>query len=94
MAFYELGDYYFDKGEFENALRYFKQSRVETKDELDFKIGYCHFQLQKYDEALIAFSSLKAVGNDFEYDAAYFQGFIYYNRNEFKEAYCLTGSDI
>ncbi|MFY0627354.1 MAG: tetratricopeptide repeat protein [Reichenbachiella sp.] len=87
QAFYELGEYYFDKGDYENAIKYFKQSNTSNKDELKFKLGYSFFQLKNYSEALDVFSKLKGKGNNFEYDAAYFQGYIFYDREDFDSAY-------
>lgn len=86
-AFYELGDYYFGKGQYDSALAYFKKSEENESDELFFKIGYCQFHLKDYKASLNSFKKLKGVNNSYEYDAAYFQGYIYYSENDFKSSY-------
>ena len=74
-AFFELGNFYFERGEFSKASDFYEKSSKRT-DELNFKLGYSYFQIKKLDEAKKSFAELTGVKNQWGYDAAYFLGFI------------------
>ncbi|WP_420581303.1 tetratricopeptide repeat protein [Reichenbachiella sp.] len=86
-AFLDIADYYFDKGEFKDALSNFKKYDGHLTSENTFNKGYCQFYLNAYDEALKTFEKLEGSYSPAQSDAAYFQGYIYHSRGELDACY-------
>lgn len=55
-SYFALGDYYFDRAQFDVAIRYYlsaaKYQRSKRYGWSLFKLGWCHFNLGKYKDAL------------------------------------------
>lgn len=87
LSFY-LGQYYFRKSDFRNALDYFETSNIEnlTNEQITeqkFQLGYSYFYLQRFAAAKPLFDAIRQVkGNKYELDAQYYYGFIsFYDKN-------------
>lgn len=85
---YELGEYYFRKKDFADAIDYYDKAGIAnlTNEEiagLQFHKAYCYFTLQEFDKALPLFNSVRQIRKDPNYiDANYYYGFIsFYNQN-------------
>ncbi len=89
-AYGELGNYYFEKRDFAQAVNYFSQSKSQS-DEQSFKLGYSYFQIGEYDKALKELGKLKGKNNSWEKDAAYFIGFIHYENEDFSKSQKALG---
>lgn len=62
QAALEIGNYYFDRKEYEEALKYFDLATSATGqilDEITFKKGYSHFVIKDFSEAKKNFSQLR-----------------------------------
>ncbi|UXP31352.1 tetratricopeptide repeat protein [Reichenbachiella agarivorans] len=92
-AFFDLGNYYFDRGEYAEAIKNYDKSNEEYSTEMFFKKGYALFNLGKKEEALKSFAKLEGSYTEYEKDGAYFQGYILYHQGKVKESfkYLQTG---
>lgn len=76
-----LGDYFFYKKEYSQALEGYKfvnltQLTSEKKADIMFKQGFAHFQMKNTGPAIAAFDQVKNLNQGLSYDAAYYSGFI------------------
>lgn len=76
-----LGDYFFYKKEYNQALEGYKfvslnQLVPEKKADVMFKQGFAHFQLKDTNQAVAAFDQVKNLNHAISFDAAYYSGFI------------------
>ncbi len=91
IAFY-LGQYYFQKKDFGNALQYYDQSNIANLNnqqiaEMKFHQAYAYFIAQKFDKAKPLFNSIRQLPNDPNYiDANYYYGFLLFNDQKYEEA--------
>ncbi|MCV9386170.1 tetratricopeptide repeat protein [Reichenbachiella ulvae] len=85
-AYADLGNYYFDRGNYSEALKNYEKSQDDYNPELYFKRGYCHFSIGNYQKAKVSFSKLEGTFTSYEKDAAYFQGYMRYNDGQVEEA--------
>ena len=56
-----IGDSYYKKRQFENALSYLQKHASESKNVLRkdyYQLGYCYYNLQQYDSATVAFEKV------------------------------------
>ncbi|MFZ4105390.1 tetratricopeptide repeat protein [Flavobacterium sp.] len=90
QAYVEVATYYFENGNFPQALNYFDKidESVLTYDELEkynFQKGYAYFSAKNKKEAT---TYLNKVANSKEYgsQAKYYLGFMAYEGNDYKEA--------
>lgn len=88
-AYLDIANFFFNKGQYEQALENFRKSNVDLTSESIFRKGYCEFFLNQYDEALGTFSRLDGSFTPYEQDAAYFKGFILHSRGKYIESYSL-----
>lgn len=69
-----IGEVYFNRGEYAQALKYYDMARKEEADEAsavatcnhndnNYQVGYCHYMLKQYDSAA-AYLSKKVACND------------------------------
>lgn len=91
LAKFELGNYYFDKRKYKNAIRYFNDVSVSalSKDkwqEANFKIGYSYFQTEKYTEAKPYFDKVRAQTGKYYVSANYYYGYICYAEKNYSQA--------
>jgi len=92
------GDAYFRKSDYANALKYLDMYVKETpKDELlrsdHFQIGFCHYNLKNWPDALGEFNQATGEDDELSQNAVYHMADCYlrldqktYARNAFKEA--------
>ncbi|HET9057025.1 MAG TPA: tetratricopeptide repeat protein [Chitinophagaceae bacterium] len=87
LSFY-LGQYYFRKNNFRDAVEYFELSNIENLNndqiiEQKFQLGYSYFYLQQFTQAKPLFDAVRQVnGNKYQPDAQYYYGFIlFYDKN-------------
>lgn len=85
---YQLGEYYFRKENFTEALKYYALAGTDnlTNKEisaLKFHEGYAYFTMQQYDKAEPLFDAIRQMPVDANYvDANYYYGFIeFYKKN-------------
>src|SRR5690554_2410888 len=86
-----LGDYYFGKRDYRNAIENFrkvntaKTSSAQSADVL-FKTGYSFFQLKDYKNAAGYFEQVKLTGSEYVPDAYYYSGYIAMEAGDFPKA--------
>ncbi|MDB5193903.1 MAG: hypothetical protein JWQ96_3466 [Segetibacter sp.] len=88
MMSYHLGEYYFRKQDFVDALAYYEKAGVNNVSNseiasMKFHQGYSYFTLQQFAEAKPLFDAIRQIPNDPNYlDANYYYGFIsFYDKN-------------
>ena len=84
-ACYELGEYYYSRRKYAEALPWYKQVEprsvgIEVQSEVVFKTGYCYFSLGMYDEAFALFGRAKTQSGHYAEAAGYYYGHIAYTR--------------
>ncbi|SHJ62240.1 Tetratricopeptide repeat-containing protein [Reichenbachiella agariperforans] len=86
-AYVDLGNYYFDRGEYQEAIRSYEKNQNNTSPELMFKKGYAFFSTGENNKAMASFAQLDNSFTSYEKDAAYFQGYILYHGGKIKQSY-------
>ena len=88
-AYQDLGDYFYGRGDYKNALEYYDKTNPKLingkKDEYAFRAGYSAFSQREYDKALNAFNQVSNRSKLNE-DANYFKGHILYQQEEVESA--------
>ncbi len=91
LAYYHLGDIYYNNKKYDKALAYYKQVDIydlsaNDANEFRFKMAYSYFYKQKFTEALPLFEQVKSVKNEYYYPANYYYGYICYTQKNYDEA--------
>ncbi|HRG84035.1 MAG TPA: tetratricopeptide repeat protein, partial [Chitinophagaceae bacterium] len=92
MMNYHLGEFYFRKEEFANAIRYFEGANIANLSnreiaDMKFHQGYSYFALQRFNEAKPLFNSIRGIKDDPNYLAAnYYYGFLAFRDKQYGEA--------
>jgi TolA-binding protein len=92
MMNYHLGEYYFRKQQFPDAVRQYEQvslSNLSNREIADMKyhLGYSYFTMQRFEQAKPLFNTIKADKNDPNYiDANYYAGFLAFRDKQYNEA--------
>ncbi len=93
MSYYELGNFYFDKEEYERSIEYLDKIDIEALDneqllKAQFNLGYAYFTQKKYKKALNNFNLVKidSDNNKYQYVAYYYAGYINYKEQNYQEA--------
>jgi TolA-binding protein len=92
MMSYNLGEYYFNRKNFPDALQYYEKSGIDnlsTKEIADLKFhqGYCYFTQKKFDQAKPLFDAIRQMPKNPNYvDANYYYGFICFYYRNYNEA--------
>ncbi|MCC7246610.1 MAG: tetratricopeptide repeat protein, partial [Saprospiraceae bacterium] len=90
QAALEIGDYYFDKKEYDKALVYYDMAPAGTgklRDEIQFKRGYALFVSKKFPQAKREFSSIKEnTRSEWYYPANYYSGCCSFYEKRYDEA--------
>jgi tetratricopeptide (TPR) repeat protein len=88
---FKLGNYYYQKKDFSEALQWFKNLNskdldTEDREEFLFKLGYAYFQEQKFTEARGAFHDVKDGASSYAAPALYFFSHIAYMDKSYQTA--------
>jgi len=92
LTAYYLGEYYYKKKDFGNALQYFDKTNIANLNnrqiaEMKFHQAYAYFVNQQFDKAKPLFNSIRQLPNDPNYiDANYYYGFLLFNEQKYDEA--------
>lgn len=97
----KIGEYFFQKEDFENALPWFQKVESGNLDSIDkecyfFKLGYSSFQLNNYDIAIDAFQEIRFSKGQYGAPSLYFFSHINYFRGSLqiaKEGFIMLKSD-
>lgn len=89
---FHLGNYYFRKQAFTDALTYYERAAIESLSneqiaEAKFRMAYSYFHLKRFTQAKPLFNTIRQMPSDPHYlDANYYYGFIAYADKEYNEA--------
>jgi tetratricopeptide (TPR) repeat protein len=91
LAYYELGNFYYNKKSYENALRYFALidfDKIPQDKVYDakFKTGYSYFTKKDFVAAGKYFSEIKNSTSKYFYAANYYSGYINFKNGDYNEA--------
>lgn len=98
MMSFQLGEYYFRKQSFGNAITYYTNAGIDNLTNAEiaamkFHKGYAHFSLQQFGEAKPLFDVVRQMPKDSNYiDANYYYGFISFSEKKYDDA--LTAFNI
>jgi tetratricopeptide (TPR) repeat protein len=90
-ALLELADFYFNKKEYEKALKYFNSTSSinfgrEKQAEIDFKMGYSYLVKKNLELAARTFSRSIDVESDYQFDIIYYYGICQFRLGDYKKA--------
>src|SRR3954470_13702710 len=92
MLSYQLGEYYYRKQKFEDALTYYEKAGIDNLSnrdiaEMKFHQAYSYFTLEQFDKAKPLFYSIRQIPSDPNYlDANYYFGFISFYEKKYDVA--------
>jgi TolA-binding protein len=92
MMSFHLGEYYYRKQEFANAVQQYEQTNIvnlSNKEIADMKFhqGYAYFTMQRFNEAKPLFNTIRTMKDDPNYlDANYYYGFLAFRDKQYGEA--------
>ncbi|MFL9482655.1 tetratricopeptide repeat protein [Chitinophagaceae bacterium LWZ2-11] len=92
MMSFHLGEYYFRKKNFGEAVTYYDKAGIDNLSnseiaEMKFHKAYCHFTMQQFAEAKPLFNAIRQIPSDPNYyDANYYYGFISFYDKNYKDA--------
>ncbi len=92
MLSYQLGEYFFRKQDYTNALAYFEKCGIDNLTnreiaEMRFHQAYGYFISNRIDKAKPLFNSIRQITSDPNYiDACYYYGFISFYEKDYKSA--------
>ncbi len=91
FAFLEMGRLRYNEKDYKKALTWFlkidrKAFNAEQKADLQFMIGYSHFNLNDFEAASRAFFEIKDTDNKFSSPATYYYSHIAYNQKNYATA--------
>ncbi len=86
-----MGENYYSQKKWKRAIDWFEQVNQNDlseskKTELNFKIGYSHFQLDDLEEARITFYKIKDSNSKYASPATYYYSHINYNEENYETA--------
>ncbi|HXL55030.1 MAG TPA: tetratricopeptide repeat protein, partial [Chitinophagaceae bacterium] len=92
MMSYHLGEYYYNKADFANAVTYYEKVTYDNLSNseianMKFHLGYAYFTMQRFKDAKPLFDAIRQIKSDPNYiDANYYYGFIAFGDKNYKEA--------
>lgn len=92
FVFYELGKYYYSKGDHKDAAKWLKQVDINEIDnrleryEVQFSLGYSYFVLKDIDNAEKQFDQIKKYNHNYTYAANYYSGYIKFKKKDYQQS--------
>lgn len=92
MLSYQLGEYYFAKQDYSNALAFYEKCGIDNLTnreiaEMKFHQAYAYFTSNQIDKAKPLFNSIRQITTDPNYfDACYYYGFISFYQKDYRSA--------
>lgn len=91
LVHYELGRYFYNKPDYENAIKHYELADLSKVSDADkniahFNLGYSYFITKKYEKAEPLFDKVKKYDSQYTYAANYYSGFIKYKKRNFEQA--------
>ena len=83
--FKEIGNYFFEQGDYARAIDYLKKSPKSDED-AQYRLAISYFSLQDYSEALIIFNELKDGATENAISSSYYAGIINFRAGRYKES--------
>ncbi len=81
-----VGEVCYRKGEYAQALKYFEQANAYAQQDNEYQMGFCYYQLQKYDSAIVCFRHFASENDSIAQNALYHLADIYVKTNQKPEA--------
>lgn len=91
-----LGHYYYRSGRYSQALDCYTKIDIDNvqtdeQDDILYHMAYCYTQVNDNEKALPLFKSLVQNSSQYRNEARYYEGYIYYQNNDYDQAYrCLS----
>lgn len=91
-AYYHLGDYYFDRSNYQDAITYFEKTQLSAlnateQEDYKFKYAFCFFSMKKFKEAYNQFQEqAQNPSSDYYHEASYYSGLSAYYLKDYPEA--------
>ncbi len=90
-ALIQLGDYYFNQNQYQQALEYFEKvdaTTLGTEDEgaFRFKKGYCHYMQDDDEAAAIEWNTGRNIDHLYYYETNYYYGILAFKKGKYEEA--------
>ncbi|MEP7317884.1 MAG: tetratricopeptide repeat protein [Panacibacter sp.] len=92
MMSYHLGEYYYTKKNFTDAVTYYERTTYDNLSNneianMKFHQGYAYFTMQRFNDAKPLFDAIRQIPADPNYvNANYYYGFIMFGEKKYKEA--------
>ena len=91
LAYFDLGNYYFENKKYKIASIYFNKVEIQTlseaqKNDFYFRKGFSDYNLKKHEEALENLNIAKRRASQYQHQAAYYAGFIAYQNKDYDNA--------
>jgi len=91
LAYYELGDFYFKKEDYQKSIEYFEQvpmAKLDQSHQLEarFKLAYGYFGKKQFDLALEKFNQIKTPISKYSAASSYYAGYIEYRNGQYDQA--------
>lgn len=92
MMCYHLGEFYFRKQDYDNAIAYYERAGVANLSnreiaDVKFHQAYAYFTAKRFSDAKPLFNAIRQIPSDPNYiDATYYYGFIAFYEKNYKEA--------
>lgn len=88
---YALGQHYFQKGAWLNAIPYYENANIANLSNREiadskFELAYCYFNNKQFDEADILFASIKEIKGRYYAPGNYYYGLLAYNKGNYDNA--------
>lgn len=91
-AYYHLGDFYFDRSNYQDAIKYFEKTQTaslsaEEQEDYHFKYAFSYFSLKKFKEAKSRFQvQSQDQFSKYYNDASYYSGLSSYYLKDYDDA--------
>lgn len=92
MMCFHLGEYYYRKLDFNDAITYYEQTSLDNLSnreiaDMKFHEGYSYFTMQRFNDAQPLFDAIRQIKDDPNYyDANYYYGYIAFSKKDYNTA--------